>query len=84
MSQLIKDRVQQGRDAYRRHPWHEAFDSLREADSETPSLPKTSRYWRSPLDDRPWEILTLRRNRGATDRRRVFEPEGASPEIELR
>ena len=36
MSQLIKDRVQQGRDAYRRHAWHEAFDWLREADSETP------------------------------------------------
>jgi class 3 adenylate cyclase len=36
MSQLIKDRVQQGRDAYRRHAWHEAFDWLREADLETP------------------------------------------------
>jgi class 3 adenylate cyclase len=36
MSQLIEDRVQQGRDAYRRHAWHEAFDSLREADAETP------------------------------------------------
>jgi class 3 adenylate cyclase len=40
MSQLIKDRVQQGRDAYRRHAWHEAFDSLREADSETPVSPQ--------------------------------------------
>lgn len=40
MSQLIKDRVQQGRDAYRRHAWHEAFDSLREADSETPLSPE--------------------------------------------
>jgi class 3 adenylate cyclase len=40
MSQLIKDRVQQGRDAYRRHAWHEAFDSLREADSETPISPQ--------------------------------------------
>jgi class 3 adenylate cyclase len=39
MSQLIKDRVQQGRDAYRRHAWHEAFDSLRDADSETPLSP---------------------------------------------
>jgi class 3 adenylate cyclase len=36
MSQLIEDRVQQGRDAYRRHAWHEAFNWLREADSETP------------------------------------------------
>jgi class 3 adenylate cyclase len=40
MSQLIKDRVQQGRDAYRRHAWHEAFDSLREADAETPVSPQ--------------------------------------------
>ena len=40
MSQLIEDRVQQGRDAYRRHAWHEAFDSLREADSETPVSPQ--------------------------------------------
>ncbi len=40
MSQLIKDRVQQGRDAYRRHAWHEAFDSLREADSETTVSPQ--------------------------------------------
>jgi class 3 adenylate cyclase len=39
MSQLIEDRVQQGRDAYRRHAWHEAFDCLREADSETPISP---------------------------------------------
>jgi class 3 adenylate cyclase len=36
MSQLIEDRVQQGRDAYRRHAWQEAFDWLREADSATP------------------------------------------------
>jgi class 3 adenylate cyclase len=36
MSQLIEDRVEQGREAYRRHAWHEAFDSLREADAETP------------------------------------------------
>jgi class 3 adenylate cyclase len=36
MSQLIGDRVQQGRDANRRHAWHEAFDLLQEADSETP------------------------------------------------
>jgi class 3 adenylate cyclase len=40
MSQLIEDRVQQGRDAYRRHAWHEAFDSLREADSEIPVSPQ--------------------------------------------
>ena len=40
MSQLIEDRVQQGRDAYRRHAWHEAFDLLREADSETPLTPE--------------------------------------------
>jgi class 3 adenylate cyclase len=40
MSQLIKDRVQQGRDAHHRHAWHEAFDSLREADSETPLSPQ--------------------------------------------
>lgn len=40
MSQLIEDRVQQGRDAYRRHVWHEAFDLLREADSETPLSPE--------------------------------------------
>ena len=39
MSQLIEDRVQQGRDAYRRHAWHDAFDSLREADSETALSP---------------------------------------------
>ena len=40
MSQLIEDRVQQGRDAHRRHAWHEAFDTLREADSETPVSPQ--------------------------------------------
>jgi class 3 adenylate cyclase len=40
MSQLIEDRVQQGRDAYRRHVWHEAFDLLREADSETSLSPE--------------------------------------------
>ena len=39
MSQLIEDRVQRGRDAYRRHAWHEAFDLLQEADSETPVSP---------------------------------------------
>jgi class 3 adenylate cyclase len=39
MTQLIEDRVQQGRDAHRRHAWHEAFDLLREADSETPLSP---------------------------------------------
>jgi class 3 adenylate cyclase len=40
MSQLIEDCVQQGRDAYRRHAWHEAFDLLRKADSETPVSPE--------------------------------------------
>jgi class 3 adenylate cyclase len=40
MSQLIEDRVQQGRDAYRRHAWHDAFDSLREADSEAALSPE--------------------------------------------
>ena len=40
MTQLIEDRVQQGRDAYRRHAWHEAFDLLRDADSETPLSPE--------------------------------------------
>ena len=40
MSQLARDRVQQGRDAYRRHAWHEAFDSLREADSEATISPE--------------------------------------------
>jgi class 3 adenylate cyclase len=39
MTQLIEDRVHQGRDAHRRHAWHEAFDLLREADSETPLSP---------------------------------------------
>ncbi len=43
MSQLIEDRVQQGRDANRRHAWHEAFDSLREADAETPLSPEDLR-----------------------------------------
>jgi hypothetical protein len=43
MSQLIEDRVQQGRDAYRRHAWHEAFDSFREADAETPLSPEDLR-----------------------------------------
>jgi metal-dependent amidase/aminoacylase/carboxypeptidase family protein len=42
MSQLIEDRVQRGRDAYRRHAWHEAFDLLRQADSETPASPSGS------------------------------------------
>jgi class 3 adenylate cyclase len=40
MSQLIEDRVQQGRDAYRRHAWHDAVASLREADSETALSPE--------------------------------------------
>jgi class 3 adenylate cyclase len=40
MGQLVQDRVEQGRDAYRRHAWHEAFDSLRIADSETALAPR--------------------------------------------
>src|SRR4029453_311592 len=40
MSQLIEDRVEQGREAYRRHAWHEAFDWFRGADSETPLDPE--------------------------------------------
>src|SRR5215207_7040827 len=40
MSQLVEDPVQQGREAYRRHAWHEAFESLRVADVENPLLPE--------------------------------------------
>jgi class 3 adenylate cyclase len=40
MSQLIEDRLQHGRDAYRRHAWHDALASLREADSETALSPE--------------------------------------------
>ena len=40
MSQLINDCLQQGRDAYHRHAWHEAFDLLRKADSEIPISPE--------------------------------------------
>jgi hypothetical protein len=40
MSQLVEDRVQQGRDAYHRHAWHEAFDLLRDADSEVSLEPQ--------------------------------------------
>jgi class 3 adenylate cyclase len=40
MSQLLDDRVQQGRDAYHRHAWHEAFDLLREADAEVSLEPQ--------------------------------------------
>jgi class 3 adenylate cyclase len=39
MSKLLEDRIKHGRDAYRRHAWHEALDSLREADLETPLAP---------------------------------------------
>jgi class 3 adenylate cyclase len=39
MSQLVEDRVQQGRAAYHRHAWYEAFDVLREADSEASLAP---------------------------------------------
>jgi hypothetical protein len=38
MNQLAEDR--QGRDAYHRHAWHEAFDLLREADSKISLGPK--------------------------------------------
>ena len=38
VSQVVENRLQQARDAYHRHAWHEAFHLLREADSET-SLP---------------------------------------------
>ncbi len=44
MSQLIKDRIQQGRDAYRRHAWYEAFDLLRELTRWPRSAPMTSGY----------------------------------------
>ena len=40
MSQHVEDRVQQGRDAYHRHAWHEAFDLLRETDSESSLAPE--------------------------------------------
>jgi len=40
MSQLVDDRVQQGRDAYHRHAWHEAFDLLREANAEVSLEPQ--------------------------------------------
>src|SRR4029453_19159096 len=40
---LIEDRVQQGRDAYRRHAWHQAFDLLRGGDAETPLSPQDPR-----------------------------------------
>jgi hypothetical protein len=32
--------LQEARDAYRGHAWHEAFDLLRRADSETPLSPQ--------------------------------------------
>jgi hypothetical protein len=48
MGRLIDDRVQRGRDAYRRHAWHEAFDWLREADSETPVSPEDLRLLAEP------------------------------------
>jgi tetratricopeptide (TPR) repeat protein len=40
MGQLVDDRVQQARDAYHRHAWHEAFDVLQAADSESPMAPE--------------------------------------------
>ena len=40
MSQLAEDRVQQGRDAYHGHAWHEAFALLRQADTETSLTPE--------------------------------------------
>jgi class 3 adenylate cyclase len=36
MSQTLQDHLQTGRDAHRRHAWHEAFDALRAADAESP------------------------------------------------
>jgi metal-dependent amidase/aminoacylase/carboxypeptidase family protein len=42
MGQLIEDRVQRGRNVYRRHASHEAFDLLRQVDSETPASPSGS------------------------------------------
>jgi hypothetical protein len=42
MGQLIEDRVQRSRNVYRRHAWHEAFDLLRQVDSETPASPSGS------------------------------------------
>ena len=39
MGQLVQDRVEQGREAYRRHAWHEAFESLSIADSEAALSP---------------------------------------------
>jgi class 3 adenylate cyclase len=40
MSQLAEDRVQQGRDAYHGHAWHDAFDLLRQVDAETSLTPE--------------------------------------------
>jgi class 3 adenylate cyclase len=40
MGQLISDSVEQGREAYRRHAWQEAFESLRIADSEAALSPQ--------------------------------------------
>ena len=42
MGQHFEDRVQRGRDAYHRHAWHEAFDLLPQADSDTPVSPSGS------------------------------------------
>ena len=39
MGQLVEGHVEQGREAYRRHAWHEAFESLTAADSETALSP---------------------------------------------
>jgi tetratricopeptide (TPR) repeat protein len=50
MSQVVDDRLQQARDAYRRHAWQEAFDLLREADSEMSLPPADLAY----LADSAW------------------------------
>jgi class 3 adenylate cyclase len=44
MSQVVENRLQQARDAYHRHAWHEALHLLREADSETSLPPGDLRY----------------------------------------
>ena len=40
MGQLVSDSVEQGREAYRRHAWQEAFQSLRIADSAAALSPQ--------------------------------------------
>jgi class 3 adenylate cyclase len=50
MSPVVEDRLQQARDAYHRHAWHEAFDLLRSADSETSLSPRDLAF----LADSAW------------------------------